>query len=267
MAGAPAEALPEPADPALDWQPVNFQEENDPPAQEKIEPFPALDIPADWRPTSGIADGPRSFLQDLIDDPLPAVDLPYDQAEAQGQDGERIRAALPGPAPKKEAPRPLYPNPETMGETRPTSVPPEKNPVIVFPESEDTSYFRATYACVLVPRLPQHHLVRDLAKILEDWMPQICLSFDWRMEHLSIRPEYMQWMAQIRSETAPGYHVNTITQFTSNKIFYNLPRLADENPSGEFWAPGRLMVTSEKMLDQRLVQEFIQKTRKRQGLL
>ena len=123
-----------------------------------------------------------------------------------------------------------------------------------------------TYACVLVPRLPQHKLVRDLAKKLEEWLPQICLAFNWRLEQLAVRPDYMQWMVSAHSATSPRYLMQIITRTTSQRIFYHLPRLGDDNPSGEFWAPGWLVLSNSKVPPPEVVQEFIEKTRHRQGL-
>ena len=244
----PAPALP------LDWLPETLAHDGDllEEFEQALEPF---SIPSDWKPQQTPAPGPRSYLEELLGEPIPSVSLPY-QAQA------RIGAA--GSGTNLHEPQPYLPAPETMAETRPTRVPAEDT-VSQF-EPDSASYFDITYACMLIPRMPQHHLVSELARQLEQWMFQICVSFDWRMEQLAIRPDYMQWMVKVHSATAPRFLMQIVTRITSQRIFDHFPQLAEENPSAEFWAPGWLVITSETLPSQSMVQDFVRKTRQRQGL-
>jgi hypothetical protein len=52
---------------------------------------------------------------------------------------------------------------------------------------------------------------------------------------------------------------------TSQRIFSHFPELAQENPSGDFWAPGYLMVSDSQPPSAQVMQNFIQETRRRQG--
>jgi REP element-mobilizing transposase RayT len=151
-----------------------------------------------------------------------------------------------------------------MSETRPTRVQAEDTAPQL--ESDSASYFDITYACMLIPRLSEHHLVGDLAKQLEKWMFQICVSFDWRVGPLAIRPDYMQWMVKAHAATAPRFLMQIITRITSQRIFAHFGHLAADNPSGEFWAPGWLVITSESLPTSQMSQDFVTKTRRRQGL-
>ena len=238
----------------LDWLPKSISDNGGllEEVEQSLEPF---SIPSDWTPTNKTAEGPRSYLEELLGEPIPSVSLPYERRV-------RVDAAVSGSNFLRE--KPYFPSPENMAETRPTRVPPE-DPVPQF-ESESASYFDITYACMLIPRMPQHHLVSDIARRLEKWMFQICVSFDWRMEQLTIRPDYMQWMVKVHSATAPRFLMQIITRLTSQRIFENYPHMAAENPSEEFWAPGWLVVTSETFPSPEMVQDFVKKTRKRQGL-
>ena len=53
-------------------------------------------------------------------------------------------------------------------------------------------------------------------------------------------------------------------QHTSQRIFNHFPDLAEENPSGDFWAPGYLVMTGSQPPPAQVVQDFIQSTRRRQ---
>ena len=75
------------------------------------------------------------------------------------------------------------------------------------------------YACLLVPRFGTHHLTGDLSERLSKWMPNICIAFGWRLEHLSVRPDYLQWVVNVPPTTSPGYLMRIMRKQTSNKIF------------------------------------------------
>lgn len=123
-----------------------------------------------------------------------------------------------------------------------------------------------TYACLLIPRFDTHHLVGDTAERLTEWVPQVCVAFGWRLEHLAVRPEYLQWVARVPPSTAPGYIMRIIRQQTSDRLFGEFPRYRLDNPSGDFWAPGYLIMGSSQPHPQKLVRDFVRQTRQRQGL-
>ena len=41
---------------------------------------------------------------------------------------------------------------------------------------------------LLIPRFSAHYLIGDIAEDLHEWMRQICVSFEWRLESILIRP-------------------------------------------------------------------------------
>ena len=130
-----------------------------------------------------------------------------------------------------------------------------------------TGVYSLTYGLLLLPRLPGHHLVGDLAERLPLWVSQLCIAFAWRLEHLSIRPDYLQWNASAPPDTAPGRMVRDIRKHTSQRIFDEFPLFGRENPSGDFWAPGFLLISGSQPPPAELVRDFIQQTRRNQGLL
>jgi REP element-mobilizing transposase RayT/DNA-binding NarL/FixJ family response regulator len=122
------------------------------------------------------------------------------------------------------------------------------------------------YTCVLVPRLPQHYLTGELADRMAVWVQQLCLAFGWRLEGISIRPEYLQWTVQVVPAISPGNLVRIIRQRTSLHIFGHYPHLGEQNPSGDFWANGYLIVSGIQPPSAQLLRDYISQTRKRQGV-
>jgi REP element-mobilizing transposase RayT len=126
--------------------------------------------------------------------------------------------------------------------------------------------YRLTYGILLIPRLPGHHLIGDLADRLPMWISQLCVAFDWRLEHISVRPDYLQWNVSTAPEIPPGQIIRNIREHSSQRIFDEFPVLGRDNPSGDFWATGFLLITGSLPPSGKLVQEFIRQTRHRQGI-
>jgi REP element-mobilizing transposase RayT len=136
--------------------------------------------------------------------------------------------------------------------------------IVVEPASP--AMYNLTYACLLVPRFSTHFLTGDLATKLSDWVQDICISYGWRLEFQAVRPEYLQWVVNVPPATSPGYLMRIIRQQTSEKILNDFPRLKRENPSGDFWAPGYLIMGGGQPHPPQLVRDYIRQTRQRQGV-
>ncbi len=155
------------------------------------------------------------------------------------------------------------PMPGELDETRPHSITEVAGRVMLEPISP--GLYNLTYACLLVPRFSHHFLTGDMADRISEWLPQISIAFGWRLEFLAVRPEYVQWMLNVPPAVSPGYLMRIVRQQTSEKIFNEFPKLKRENPSGDFWAPGYLIMGGTQPHPPQLVQDYIKQTRTRQG--
>lgn len=151
-----------------------------------------------------------------------------------------------------------------FNETRPHSITEVAGRMVV--ESASAAMAQLNFACLLVPRLTSHYMTGDLADRIALWMPQICVAFGWRLEFLAVRPDYLQWVANVSPSTSPGYLMRAMRQYTSEKIFTDFPRLKKENPSGDFWAPGYLIMGGLQPHPPQLVKDYIKQIRQRQGI-
>lgn len=129
----------------------------------------------------------------------------------------------------------------------------------------DTSQYNISYAYLLVPRLPDHRLTGELASKLAADMRQLAVAFGWRLDYLAIRPDYLEWIANVLPNTSPNRLVRKIRAHTSKRIFSRFPNLADDNPSGDFWALGYLVMSTTQPLPAQTVMSFIENTRIKQG--
>ena len=171
------------------------------------------------------------------------------------------------PSKGKARPETPLPRPEgdELAETRLSPTTEAERKITLEPVT--AGLYHLTYACLLVPRFTSHYLTGDLAEHISEWLPTICVAFGWRLEYLAVRPEYLQWIVNVQPNTSPGYLMRVMRQQTSEKIFKEIPRLKKENPSGDFWAPGYLIMGGSQPHPSQLVRDYIKQARERQGLL
>jgi REP element-mobilizing transposase RayT len=176
---------------------------------------------------------------------------------------EDFDATMPSKSQRRPETPIRKPMPGQLDETRPHSITEVAGRVMLEPISP--GLYNLTYACLLVPRFSSHYLTGDVSDRLSEWIPQICIAFGWRLEYLAVRPEYIQWVLNVPPATSPGYLMRIIRQQTSEKIFAEFARMKKENPSGDFWAPGYLIMGGSQPHPPQLVKDYIKQTRTRQG--
>jgi REP element-mobilizing transposase RayT len=123
-----------------------------------------------------------------------------------------------------------------------------------------------SYACLLIPRFSAHYLIGDVAESLHLWMKQICVSFGWRLDNLTIRPDYMQWIISVPPATPPSRCIRAVRENTSHRIFEEFPQFRHENISKDFWAPGYFVLLGNQPHPPEMINEYIQLTRQQQGM-
>jgi hypothetical protein len=57
-----------------------------------------------------------------------------------------------------------------------------------------------------------------------------------------------------------------LRQHTSDNIFAEFPQYKKDNPSGDFWAPGYLIMGGSQPPPAQLIKDYINQTRVRQGI-
>lgn len=181
---------------------------------------------------------------------------PYPPVQVREREAEEPQARPETPV--------RIPQPGELDETRPHVSSNDASHIVLEPST--AGVYHLTYACLLVPRFTTHYLTGDVADRLSEWLPIICVAFGWRLEYLAVRPEYLQWVANVPPATSPGYLMRVIRQQISEKIFTAFPRLKRENPSDDFWAPGYLIMGGTQPHPPQMVKDYLKQIRQRQGL-
>jgi len=245
------------------------------------------DIPIDWRPSQNAAEDRQAFFEELLTSidipdteerefeqrsiPPVALNLADDEQKIIGSSVLKTDDSLKNYSstfeerfvdPFLTAHSARIKEPSQINDTEKTQ---NRSFNIEDLEPETASMVNIAYTAVLIPRLPQHHLVGGLAEALPRWVNELSLAFGWRLDHLSVRPTYLHWRAISPPHYPPARMVLDMAMQTSQRIFAEFSRFNKANPSENFWAAGHLIVSGRDKLSQQLVQDFIVATRSRQG--
>ncbi len=142
----------------------------------------------------------------------------------------------------------------------------EKEPIINIQSVSDGLY-HLTYSCLLIPRFSSHRLTVDQAKLVANCMNEIYISFGWRLESLETKPDYLRWAGCIPPTIALTTHIDLIRKETSKQIFDDFPPYRQLNLSGDFWAPGYLIMSGKNAISDQLIIEFTNQSRQKYGML
>jgi REP element-mobilizing transposase RayT len=114
--------------------------------------------------------------------------------------------------------------------------------------------------------MPQHRVEGDLAERLTGWTKQLCLAYGWRLYMLVIQPDYVEWVLNVPPMVSPSSLMRVFRQQTSLRIFADFPAMGRDNPSGDFWAPGYLIMSNGQLPPESVARDFVEQTRRRQGV-
>jgi hypothetical protein len=132
-------------------------------------------------------------------------------------------------------------------------------------DSSLTTSNELAYACVLIPRLPHHYLMGDLANFLKRWIKLHAIAFGWRLGRLVVKRDSLQWIGILNPGLAPGQMVENLRIHSSKEIFSEFPRLLRENPSGDFWA-GDSYIQNGGIITEQAINNFMEDIRSKQGI-
>jgi REP element-mobilizing transposase RayT len=123
-----------------------------------------------------------------------------------------------------------------------------------------------SYACLLIPRNPEHLLTGKISDFIHKIVRDTCDAFGWRLTLIQVRPQYIQWVVNATVGTPPSKCIHTIRDQTSKGILDKFKQFRDKVPYQDFWAPGYLVLVSKEAHPQSIIDEFINLTRQQQRL-
>lgn len=216
-------------------------------------------------------------LQVQAGDPRLEVTLDLEEEAGEGMAGESHERPIepdlpPGREPNREAIEldiePVRWEPDSVSGSPTENAPERRNRSLDLSSlhAHPPALYDLAYQCVLVPRLPGTRLEGGLTEVVETWLQKICVAFAWRLERIDLHPEALSWSVRTPPDTSPEVIIDTVRLISSQQIFAAHPSLVDDNPSGDFWAPGYLIVAGKQPLPTSTVLGFVRRTRAQQGL-
>ena len=139
----------------------------------------------------------------------------------------------------------------------------ENNHLSFLHEFIPDALYNLTYSCLLIPRFTSHPLTRDREEKVAECIKDIHTSKGWRLESLKVRPEYILWSSNFPPNITPSRHIEMIRKETSKLLFEDFPAFKKENPFGDYWAPGYLIVGGKNAISDQLVSAFSRQNRKK----
>jgi REP element-mobilizing transposase RayT len=129
----------------------------------------------------------------------------------------------------------------------------------IYPEAYDLSY-----TCLLIPGYPLYQLKGNLAELLPQWLQQICDSYNWQIEFVTVNPDYFQWGLRVIPSTQTGQFMQKIRQGTSELILSTFEHFYNKNSAGDFWAAGYLVVLGTRPHPKEMIEQYIRMSRRQQ---
>jgi REP element-mobilizing transposase RayT len=127
----------------------------------------------------------------------------------------------------------------------------------VNPEAYDLSY-----TCLLIPGQPLHQLNGDLAKLLPQWLQEICTSYNWQIEFITVNPNYFQWGLRVIPSTQTGQFMQKIRNETSELILSTFVNIRNKISTNNFWASGYLVVLGTRPHPKEMIEQYIRLSRR-----
>jgi REP-associated tyrosine transposase len=124
-------------------------------------------------------------------------------------------------------------------------------------EQVQSSPYNLSYTCFLIPRIPSQQLIGELAENLPQWLKVVCVSFEWKLEFVTVSPEYFQWAVSVLPVIPTGRIIEHVRYKTSEMIFANFKQLKKENVPADFWATGYLILSGVQPNPKEIVERYL----------
>ncbi len=146
----------------------------------------------------------------------------------------------PPSSPSKEDFKPAQPSGE-YAQTEPEFYDEETRPNLVDTGEEFDQIKLSDITFYLVPSEDSHYLLGELPKKMREWFPDICETYGWQLDHLSVRPDYIKWRLGDFPDALIHEMLEIVRERTSERIFRVFPNMKMGDQTKDFWSPGYLV--------------------------
>jgi REP element-mobilizing transposase RayT/CheY-like chemotaxis protein len=142
----------------------------------------------------------------------------------------------------------------------------EANQLASLHESDSDELYNLTYSCLLIPRFASNPSTNEREKEIAECIKHLHTSHGWRLESIKVQPDYLLWASNFPPTITPSKHIDAIRKETSKLLYEGFPTHKRENPSGDYWAPGYLIVGGKNAISDQLVSAYSKHNRMKHGV-
>ena len=144
---------------------------------------------------------------------------------------------------------------------------PERHQLSLMNEFLPDALYNLSYSFLLITRFDSNYPPLDRDEIIKDCIKKLHVSYGWKLESLEIHQDFLRWVSSFPPTFAPSRHIETIRKETSKRLFEDFPQFKQVNLSGDYWAPGYLVVGGNNAISDQLVSAYIKQNRQKYSVL
>ena len=144
---------------------------------------------------------------------------------------------------------------------------PERNQLSLMREFIPDALYNLSYSFLLITRFDSNYPPMDRDEIIKECIKKLHVSYGWKLESLEIHQDFIRWVSSFPPTFAPSRHIETIRKETSKRLFDDFPQFKQVNLSGDYWAPGYLVVGGNNAISDQLVSAYIKQNRQKHSVM
>lgn len=102
--------------------------------------------------------------------------------------------------------------------------------------------YALSYTFFIIPELPSFELTGELVEALPRWLNEICGTKGWKLEFVTVDPNYLQWALTVSTSVLTSQIVIQVRTELTKLILDTLNETMDLKDSTDLWAPGYLLL-------------------------
>ena len=102
--------------------------------------------------------------------------------------------------------------------------------------------YALSYTIFIIPELPSFELTGKLVDLLPDWLNDICTQNGWKLEFVTVNPQYLQWAITVSTGVITSQVVIQVRKELSKLILATINEPMELKDSTDIWGPGYLLL-------------------------
>ena len=124
--------------------------------------------------------------------------------------------------------------------------------------------YALSYTFFIIPELPSFELTGELAESLPGWLSEVCTHKGWKLEFVTVKPNYLQWALTVSTSVIASQVVIQMRSELSMLILDSKMETVDMKGSTDLWAHGYLLLHGLHQDTSGIIEQYIRLIREQQ---